>query len=134
MRMNFAFDPVARMLLALLGIRASNSFVEVTDDQFRAHFGPWHLSTSVNNVAETCVSGPYWWLKAIGPRGSMVDRGATFGTNRRQGLCLRFRRPVGAILGPNRFLHPGLTVTVADPHGLASYLTNVAGIPQGACD
>ncbi|MEX0868464.1 MAG: hypothetical protein WD011_02220 [Nitriliruptoraceae bacterium] len=121
----FAFDPVARAVLPLVGIRPSTTGVDVTPEQFVARFGPWSLETPIDNISGVCVTGPYWWIKAIGPRGSMVDSGATFGTNGRRGCCLTFHRPVGALLGPNRFRHPGLTVTVADPDGLAAQLSDL---------
>jgi hypothetical protein len=126
MRFAFAFDPVARAGLLLLGVRPANSFVEVTDERFEARFGPWRLSTPLSNVVYARVTGPYRWIKAIGPRGSKVDHGATFGTNARGGCCVCFEAPVGSLLGPNRFLHPALTVTVTDPDALAEHLHTVA--------
>jgi hypothetical protein len=126
MRFEFAFDRFARIGLLLLGVRPANSFVEVTDTRFEARFGPWRLSTPLANVIDARVTGPYLWIKAIGPRGSRVDHGATFGTNARGGCCVCFDEPVGALLGPDRFHHPALTVTVADPDALAAYLRDVA--------
>ena len=85
--------------------------------QLSARFGPWRLSTPLENVAGTEVTGPYQLLKVIGPPHlSLRDRGLTFATNRQRGVCIRFRRPVGLLR------HPSLTVTVADPDALARAL------------
>ncbi|MEX0831632.1 MAG: hypothetical protein WD007_03425 [Nitriliruptoraceae bacterium] len=124
-RTQFAFDHAARALLPVIGVRPSNCVVEVNDTALTARFGPWELTTPLANISGVCVTGPYLWIKAIGPRGSMVDRGATFGTNARAGCCVTFHTPVGALLGPDRFLHPGLTVTVTDPDDLAQHLLSV---------
>jgi hypothetical protein len=118
-RFAFAFDPRFRAPLRLLGVRPSTCEVVVDDERFHARFGPWRLSTPLTNVEDVKVTRSYRWFKAIGPRGSMTDRGATFGTNAWAGTCLCFRKPVGALLGEGRFEHPALTVTVEDPDALA---------------
>jgi hypothetical protein len=118
-RFAFAFAPRFRVPLAVLGVRPSNCEVVVDDDRFLARYGPWKLSTPIDNIEEVNVTRGYRWFRAIGPRGSMKDRGATFGTNAWAGTCVSFRQPVGALLGEGRFEHPGLTVTVADPDALA---------------
>ncbi|QOC91456.1 hypothetical protein [Micromonospora craniellae] len=43
----------------------------------------------------------------------------TFGSSTATGLCVRFARPVPALLPGGRPRHPGLTVTVDDPAALA---------------
>ncbi len=121
-RYEFAFDPIARVLLAMVGVRPANCEVTVDESTFCARYGPWQLVTPIANISRVCVTGPYLWIKAIGPRGSMVDHGATFGTNHNAGVCVQFHTPVGALLGSQRFLHPGLTVTVARPQQLANEL------------
>ncbi len=118
----FAFDPVARVLLAVIGITPSRSGVTVDERELRIRFGPWSLRTPLSNVERACVTGPYLWVKAIGPRGSAVDHGVTFGTNHRGGVCVLLREPVGSLLGPDRLLHPGVTVTVEDPQRFADVL------------
>ncbi|MFI6290396.1 hypothetical protein ACIBEJ_02360 [Nonomuraea sp. NPDC050790] len=117
-RFDFAFDDRYRWPLWLLGIRPGNCAVMVTERGVRARFGPWELVTDLPNLAGAELSGPYAAIKAIGPRISLADRGLTFGTNTRQGVCLRFHHPVngGEPIGLMR--HPGLTVTVADPAAL----------------
>jgi hypothetical protein len=51
---------------------------------------------------------------------SFVDDGLTFGTNARAGVCVHFDRRVGPVVGVRP--HSALTVTVADPDGLAELL------------
>lgn len=115
----FAFDPRFRGLLKLLGIRPENSRVTLDDEVFDARFGRWHLRTPVSNLEDVQISRDYQWFKAIGPRGSLVDRGCTFGSNPDAGVCVRFHEPVGALVPKGVIRHPGLTVTVADVEGLA---------------
>jgi hypothetical protein len=121
-RFAFAFDPRFRLPLAAIGVWPSTCEVVVTDEHLDVRFGPWRLQTPRSNLHTACITGPYQAIKAIGPRGSMVDHGATFGTNTRRGVCVTFHEPVGALLGRRRFRHPGLTVTVADPEGLIEAL------------
>lgn len=116
-----AIDPRAWPYLILHGVRKRWALVVLDDDKLIAQFGPWRLSTEISNIARTTVTGPYRWYRAIGIRMSLVDRGLTFGSNARAGLCIEFVRPVQAFL-PVR--HPGLTVTVADPEGLKTAIEN----------
>nr|WP_062336626.1 hypothetical protein [Herbidospora sakaeratensis] len=113
---SFEFDDRYRRFLGFIGIRPETCRVEVTDDGIRVAFGPWKAATDLANLAGVELSGPYSAIKAIGPRVSLADRGLTFGTSTRQGLCLRFRRPIGPLR------HPGLTVTVAEPKALMERL------------
>ena len=53
-----------------------------------ARFGPWTCETPIANVRDVCRTGPYRWFKAIGPRGSFVDRGLHVRHDNR-GRCLR---------------------------------------------
>lgn len=121
-RFPFAFDSRYRTLLGVLGVKPDNAEVAITDDdRLQVRFGRWRLDTPLSNV--TCVqrTGGYSWYKAIGARGSFADRGVTFGTNCDEGVCTEFREPVPALFG-KRFLHPGMTVTVADPDALVALL------------
>lgn len=114
----FAFDPRFRGLLKVLGISPHNSSVTIDDEVFDARFGRWRLTTPVANLSDVRVTRDYRWFKAIGPRGSAVDRGCTFGTNTDAGVCVCFHEPVGALISSSVMRHPGLTVTVADVDGL----------------
>ncbi len=61
-------------------------------------------------------SGDYAWLKTAGPPHlSFADRGVTFATNGRRGVCLAFREPVRVLDPTGRLRHPGATLTLADP-------------------
>ena len=120
-RFPFAFQRGVRRLLGLAGVTEDTAEVVLTDDEFIGRFGRFTARTPLANITEVRITGPYRWWKAIGPRGSLADRGATFGTNARAGVCLCFATPITALAG-RRMLHPGLTVTVADPDALAASL------------
>ena len=123
MTFDFDFNPLYRAVALLFGITPGRAGVDVEGGRFVARFGPWRLSTDVANVAGTEVTGPYRTLTTIGPAHlSLADRGLTFSSNDRRGLCIRFREPVPGLEPTGRLRHPGLTVTVADVEGLASAL------------
>jgi hypothetical protein len=117
-RFAFAFDRRFAPLLAVLGVRASSCEVVLDDTTFQVRYGHWRIRTPLSNIRCVQVTRDYRWFKAIGPRGSLTDRGATFGTNARAGTCVCFREPLPALFG-DRMLHPALTVTVEDPEALA---------------
>jgi hypothetical protein len=121
-QLGFTFDPPFRALLALAGVTPGHAHVTVTATRLLARFGPWSVDTPLDNVAGVCVTGPYRWFKAIGPRGSFADRGATFGSTTRGGVCVRFHEPVRALEPLGILRHPGLTMTVDDPEALAALL------------
>jgi len=107
----------------LLGVRPDRAFAAVEEGELMVRFGPWVLRTPLSNVVDTTATGPYSSLKVFGARMSLIDRGVSFGTNARRGVCVRFRTPVPA-LAPGGFLsHPGATLTVSDPEGLVKALT-----------
>ena len=109
----FRFDPRYRAAALPFGITPRTASVEVTEDQFRVRFGLWHLTTGLDNVAGSEVTGPYSFLKTAGPAHlSFADRGLTCATNGDRGLCVRFREPVGGIDPWGRIRHPGVTLTV----------------------
>jgi hypothetical protein len=113
-RYAFEFDPLFLPFAAPLGVMPWTTGVSVEDDVLRIRFGLWHLETPVDNIEAAEVTGPYNLLKVVGPPHlSFKDRGLTFATNRRAGVCLRFREPVG------RLRHPAVTVTVDAPAALA---------------
>ena len=121
----FDFDPAYRAAAVVFGVTPDRTGVEVTDGRFVARYGFWRLETDVANVASTEVSGPYRLLTTIGPAHlSLSDRGLTFASNRRRGLCVTFKEPVPGLEPTGRLRHPGLTVTVADVDGLARALAS----------
>ena len=95
----------------------------VEDDELRVRFGPWSLRTPVGNIVARRATGGFAFLKTAGPPTCrFADRGVTFATNGDRALCLQFHSPVPGI-DPTRLIkHPGATLTVADPEGLARAL------------
>ena len=123
MTFEFSFDLLHRVVALPLGVTPGTAAVEVEGGRLDARFGFWRVSTDLDNVEGTEVTGPYSPFKTIGPAHlSLADRGLTFATNSRRGLCIRFREPVSGIEPTGRLRHPGLTVTVADVDGLARAL------------
>ncbi len=124
----FAFDARFRVALSLIGVTPRTARVTLTDSRLVARFGPWICETPLGNVRDTCATGPYRWYTAIGPRGSMVDRGLTFGTTTAGGVCVLFHEPVTGLDPLGRMRHPGLTVTVADVERFHTTLRRRAGL------
>ena len=119
----FDFDDRYRRLGRLFGISPDSALVTVADGSLTARFGPWLLATELSNIADAAVTGPYSYLKTAGPaRLSIGDRGITFATNNRRGVCIRFHRPVPGIDPLGKIHHPNLTVTVLDCAGLLAGL------------
>lgn len=122
----FEVDPAYRLPGLLFGVTAHTTNVVLTPDELTVRFGPWHLRTPVSNIASTEVTGPYSWLRTVGPAHlSFTDHGVTFATTSRRGLCLSFVEPVRAIDPLGLVRHPGATVTVLDPEGLAAAVEEV---------
>jgi hypothetical protein len=108
-------------------VTPDRAWVDVTDGRLTARFGLWRVETPLTNVSGARLTGPYGLVKTMGPgRLSLVDRGLTFATNRRRGVCIGFREPVIGLDPTGRLRHPGLTVTVADVEGLAAALAGLA--------
>lgn len=125
-RFPFAAEtPWSRLLPSLL-LEPPRAVVECNDVGLSARFGPFLVTTPWSNVRSVSTPGPFRWFRAIGPRLSLSDRGVTFGTATVGGVCVEFHRPVAALFG-RREVHPGLTVTVADPDGLAATIRRRTG-------
>ncbi len=123
-RFDFAFTPRYRALSRPFGVKPENAWVEVGEKTLDVRFGPWRLSTPVENVSGTAVTGPYALWKTAGPaRLAVTDRGLTFATNGDRGVRISFREPVRGIEPLGVLRHPELTVTVADVEALASLLS-----------
>lgn len=115
----FRFEPLYRTLARPFGVTPDRASVRLGAQRFEARYGPWVVSTTVDNLAGAEITGPFTLPKTVGPAHlSFADRGITFASNRHRGVCIRFHEPVPGI-GPNDAIrHPGLTVTVDDPEGL----------------
>ncbi len=117
----FSFTPAFRAAALPFGVVPGNCRVELIGPHLSVHFGPWSVSTPLANVNRAQVTGPYSWVKVIGPAHlSMVDRGLTFASNPHVGVCIGFVEPVTGIDPWGMLRHPGLTVTVADPDRLVA--------------
>ena len=128
----FDFDDRYRRIDRLFGISPDSALVTLADGRLTARFGPWLLATELSNLAGAEITGPYSLLKTIGPaRLSVSDRGLTFATNSRRGVCIRFVRPVPGIDPLGKIKHPNLTVTVRDCAGLLTAL-EVGGMGSAA--
>lgn len=122
----FDFEDRFRLLLRGIGVSEHTALVTASDDELRVRFGPWRLSTPMANVTGTQQSGDYRWYKAIGARGSFADRGVTFGTTTRAGVCVTFAEPVTALMG-DLMPHPAMTVTVGQPDELVAAIESRIG-------
>jgi hypothetical protein len=122
-RFRFSFAGAYRLPARVFGIRPATAWVEVGDRQLDARFGPWRVSTPLENVTDVAVTGPYAFWKTAGPaRLAITDRGLTFATNGDRGVLISFRTPVPGLDPLGVLHHPELTVTVADVDRLAELL------------
>jgi uncharacterized protein DUF2795 len=126
-RFPFHFDWRYRVAALAFGITPDRAVVEVEEMDgerwLTARFGFWTLRTPVSNVVDASATGPYNFLKTIGPAHvSLRDGGLTFATSDRCGLCITFAEPVPAVDPLGLVRHPALTVTVADVAALAGTL------------
>lgn len=116
----FAFEPRLAPFALAFGVSPRTTGVELTADRLRVRFGLWRLTTALDNIVGVDVTGPYRLAAVAGPpRLSFVDRGVTFATTTAGGVCIRFDRPVPAVLPLPLVRHTALTVTVTDPEALA---------------
>jgi hypothetical protein len=95
--------------------------VRIEDGWFSAWFGRWAVTTPVANIDDVSITGPFDWWKVAGPAHlSIADRGLTFATTDRRGVCVSFAEPVAGLDPLGAVRHPGLTVTVAEPDELVA--------------
>ena len=122
-RFPFEFDARYRWPARLFGVHPGSAEAVVTGERLLITFGPWRVESAISNIDGVEISGPYTILKTIGSAHlSFDDRGLTFATNPRQGVCVSFREPVRGLDPFGVIRHPGVTVTVADPRAFASAL------------
>lgn len=122
-KFSFEIDPTFRHLLKIWGVTRSSA-VYVGDGKLKVDFGWLGLETPISNVSATDITGDYKWWRAIGPRGSLADKGVTFGTNTDKGAYVEFHEPVEAL---KVFKHPNLTVTLSDCEGFVELLDSLTG-------
>jgi len=122
-RFDFAFSRAYRLPALAVGVTPATSYVRVAGGLLTVRFGPWKLETGLDNVAGHEVTGGFAFVRTAGPPHlSFADRGVSFCTNGDRALCVRFAEPVRALDPTGRLRHPGATLTVADPEGLAGAL------------
>lgn len=128
-RIPFLFETRYRVAGLPFGVTPSSAYLELDDDTLLVRFGPWRVETPRANIAGAGVTGPYSFVKTAGSAHlSLADRGLTFATNDRAGVCLRFREPVRGMDPFGLLRHPGLTVTVEQPEELVDHLTAEAPV------
>ena len=126
-RFSFAFEPLMVPAAALVGVLPSNTRVEVDAEELVVRFGRWSMRVPRDDIESATATGPFDLIKVIGPpRLSLADRGVTFATNRRAGVCISLRRSHGGIDPLGLIKHPGITVTVTDPDELCALLNDGA--------
>lgn len=120
---DFAFTASYAAAARPFGITAATASVEVGPRWLYVRYGPWRLLTPRANVVAAHVTGDFSFVKTAGPPHlSLRDRGVTMASNGDRALCLEFAEPVTAIDTTGVLRHPGATLTVADPEGLAAAL------------
>ncbi len=124
-RFAFEFDSAHRAASLPFGVTPATTSVQLNDSELYVRFGPWSVRTPRENIAGVELSGPYAWVKTAGPaRLSFADKGLTFATNGKAGVCLRFVEPVRGLDPLGLIRHPGLTLTIAEPDRFALAVTN----------
>lgn len=119
----FAFAPAYRLAALPFGITPRTAWVRVGAGELRVRYGPWSLRTPLENITGAELSGGFGFLKTAGPPHlSFSDRGISFTTNGDRALCVEFAEPVAGIDPTRTIKHPGATISVADPEGLAAAL------------
>jgi hypothetical protein len=129
-RFRFEFDPLLVPAAVVFGITPSRAFALIDEHGLTIRFGRWVLQTPLSNVRSITPSGPYAWWKVAGPpRLSIADRGITFATTTRQGLCVMFHEPVTALLPVPVLRHPAATITLASPKAFTDTVASRTGHP-----
>ncbi len=121
---SFNFDRRFAPLLRIFGVTPSRAWVRVDDTHLRVRYGFFYVETPLSNIKDARITGPYMTVKALGPRGSLVDGGATYGTTGERGVCICFHERVKALKPAS---NPALTVTVIDCEGLVEVLRQRIG-------
>ena len=122
-RFEFAFARAYRPAGALFGVRPATAWVEVTESELRARYGPWRVTTPLSNITHVSITGPYHYVKTAGPaRLAITDRGLSFTPNGDRGVLICFAEPVRGLDPLGVLRHPELTVCVAEPERLVERL------------
>ena len=119
----FAFTASYAAAARLFGITPPTTGVEVGPAWLHVRYGHWRLMTPRSNIVSATITGDFSFARTAGPPHlSLADRGVSFTTNGDRALCLTFREPVVVLDPTGTVRHPGATLAVADPEGLAAAL------------
>ena len=127
----FAIETRFAPFLLAFGVTKDAAWLRLDDEDLEVKFGLFGLRTPLANITGYQTSGDYKAYRAIGIRSSLADKGVTFGSNTKRGLCVTFDEPVAVKPGVG-FAHPGMTVTVDDVDGLARALESRGVAPTDA--
>jgi hypothetical protein len=128
---DFWFTPAYRAAGLCFGIVPNRAEAILTPTGLSVRFGPWRAQTSLDNIKDVAITGPYAFLKTAGPaRLALTDRGLTFATNGERGVRLTFRNSIKGIEPTGRLRHPELTLTVADVDGFAAQVRELTAQRQ----
>lgn len=124
----FDFDPAHQWSSLPFGVTPATSFIRVDENDLWVRFGLWSVRTPLTNLIGWERSGPYAFVRTFGPaRLSFADKGLTFATNSRAGVCVTFATPVRGLDPLGLIRHPGLTVTPVDIDGFLAALELSSG-------
>lgn len=130
-RHDFAFTAAYRAVAVPFLVSPRTSWIDVSDGALRVRFGPWRAETLVRNISSVQKTGGYSFVKTAGPAHlSLADKGVTFATNGRRGVCLQFADRVRVDAPVGHLSCPGLTVTPEDPDGFVRDLLAHGYSPQ----
>jgi hypothetical protein len=123
-RFDFAFAPAYRLPGAIFGVRPATAWVELSDSELDAKYGPWRVTTPLSNITRVAITGPYAYPKTAGPaRLAITDRGLSFTPNGDRGVLICFAVPVRGLDPFGLLRHSELTVGVAEPERLVGCLS-----------
>lgn len=111
----FEFEERYRRLARLFGITDRTARISVGERELAVRFGPWRVTTPLDNISAVTRTGPYAFVKTAGPaRLGVLQRSLTFATNSRAGVQLDFHRPITGIDPKGLIHHTNLTLTPVD--------------------
>lgn len=125
----FRFSTAQRVVGVPFGVVPFTTGVRLDDGGLRVRYGPWRLSTSLDNIAGATRTSGFTVAKTAGPPHlSFSDRGVSFTPNAEAAVCLTFHRPVKGIDPTGLITHPGATLGLADIDGFLGRLEELTGI------
>ncbi len=114
----YDLDSRWKAMFAALRLKPTDGVTITDDGRLVATFGRVKVDTPLTNIDHTELAGPHRWYTSVGLRLSFSDDGLTFGTNSRRSVCIGFVERIPKVIGFKD--HSALSVSVADPEGLAA--------------